>query len=41
MVLLCVLLLTLSGCQLAKEEEKETADQFIGIYLTTEYLDTM
>ncbi len=40
MVLLCVLLLTLSGCQLAKEE-KETADQFIGIYLTTEYLDTM
>ena len=40
LLLTLLLVLPLSGCQLA-EQERASGDRLIGVYLTKEYVDTM
>lgn len=40
-VLLLILGLPLSGCQLASDRGEDSEDQLVGVFITTEYLDLM
>ena len=40
-VLLLILGLPLSGCQLASDRGEDSEDQLVGVFVTTEYLDLM
>ena len=40
-LLALILLLTMSGCQLARTETEKTKDRMVGVLITRDYLDLM